>query len=883
VPNISFSYPWLLLGLTALPLLIWLVRLTPPPPRKILFPATWLIARLRPTESVSAKSPWWLLLLRGLLAISLIVAAARPVLNGSGPLSGDGPLFLVVDNGWVSAENWSARQDLATDLLRRAGQANRPAALLPTALKSGTATGFRRAGETAKIAAALTPAPWSTARNTALDQWNKLTGSMPKIAPQVIWLSNGIAGEDDNLFIERLRRIGRLTVVMPDPDALPVILGDITEEDGRIEVTARRLTEENEATIFLTAKDRLDRVLARNSAPFAAGETETLVTFDLPIEHRNRLARMTTQSPRTAAEIVLFDDSARRHPVGLVETDLNRSLRPLLGQHYYLERALTPTAEVGRGAVETLLKRDRAVMILTDPPALSPQDQKRLKDWTAAGGMIIRFAGPNLSTAKDGLVPVPLRQGDRAMGGALSWRDPPGIAPFGPDSPFHGLEIPTDIKISRQVLADPNRMGEAEIWARLADGTPLITAARKDKGWLVLIHVTSTTDWSNLPLSGLFVDLLDRLVRLSQGAAQAEPQERLAPERLLSADGILHSADGKGQAIPAGTWEETEATADHPPGFYKGPEGAYALNLQTAIPEYRSLELPFQVEKTDYDAAPEKDLSGWLWGLALVLLALDGLVSLKLRGGLARSAVMALLLLTLTTPELHAEDTFALEATRQTRIAYMLTGDTQTDAISRNGLEALTRILSARSAAELGAPMGLDPERHDPVFFPLIYWPVTGHQPDLSDNARQRIDRYLANGGTILFDRLDGGAEKLEQMGEWLRLPPMNVIPDDHVLTRTFYLIDRFPGRWTGEPLWIAGQDAGQGDGVSPALVGGHDWAAAWATDENQRPLFALAPGGERQRENAYRFGVNLMIYVLTGNYKRDQVHLPIIMERLQR
>jgi len=883
VPDIAFSYPWLLLGLTALPLLIWLIRLTPPPPRKVFFPATWLIARLRPTESVSAKSPWWLLLLRGLLATSLIIAAARPVLNGSGPLSGDEPLLLVIDNGWVSAENWSARQELATGLLRRAAQANWPAALLPTALKSGAPTGFRRAGETAQIAATLTPAPWPVARNTALDQWKKQSGAMPKTVPRVIWLSNGIAGEDDERFTERLRHIGRLTVVTPNPDRMPMILADISEENGRIEATVQRLTEKNETTVFLTAKDRLGRVLARNSAPFAAGETETLVTFDLPIEHRNRLARITTQSPRTAAEIILFDDSAQRHPVGLVDTAPNRSLRPLLGQHYYIERALAPTAEVDRGTVETLMGRDRAVMILTDPSALSPQDEKRLSEWTLAGGMTVRFAGPNLSTAKDGLLPVPLRQGNRAMGGALSWRNPPGIAPFGPDSPFDGLEIPADIRISRQVLADPNRMGTAEVWARLADGTPLITASRKNKGWLVLIHVTSTTDWSNLPLSGLFVDLLDRLVRLSQGTAQAEPQGRLVPERLLSAEGVLHSADGTRQAIAAGAWEETEASADHPPGFYKAPEGAYALNLQTAIPGYRSLELPFELETAGYDAAPEKDLSGWLWGLALILLALDGLVSLKLRGGLARGAAMVLVLLTLTAPDLHAEDTFALEATRQTRIAYMLTGDAQTDAISRNGLETLTRVLSARSAAELGAPMGLDPERHDPVFFPLVYWPVGDHQRDLSDTARQRINRYLRNGGTILFDRLDGGAEKLEQMGEWLRLPPMNVIPEDHVLTRTFYLIDQFPGRWTGETFWVAGPDAGQGDGVSPALVGSHDWAAAWATDENQRPLFALAPGGERQRENAYRFGINLVIYVLTGNYKRDQVHLPIIMERLQR
>ena len=68
---------------------------------------------------------------------------------------------------------------------------------------------------------------------------------------------------------------------------------------------------------------------------------------------------------------------------------------------------------------------------------------------------------------------------------------------------------------------------------------------------------------------------------------------------------------------------------------------------------------------------------------------------------------------------------------------------------------------------------------------------------------------------------------------------------------------------------------------MSSIIVGSHDWAAAWAIDDARKPMLPVVPGGERQREMAYRFGINLLMYVLTGNYKADQVHLPAILERL--
>ena len=108
-----------------------------------------------------------------------------------------------------------------------------------------------------------------------------------------------------------------------------------------------------------------------------------------------------------------------------------------------------------------------------------------------------------------------------------------------------------------------------------------------------------------------------------------------------------------------------------------------------------------------------------------------------------------------------------------------------------------------------------------------------------------------------------------------LNVPPLTLAPDDHVLTRSFYLLDSFPGRYDTKNLWVEEQTAIGRDGVSSVLVGGNDWAAMWAEGAPDRPTLT--------QEMSYRFGVNLMMYALTGNYKADQVHLPHILERIGR
>jgi len=259
-----------------------------------------------------------------------------------------------------------------------------------------------------------------------------------------------------------------------------------------------------------------------------------------------------------------------------------------------------------------------------------------------------------------------------------------------------------------------------------------------------------------------------------------------------------------------------------------------------------------------------------------------------------RLAVLILLALLRIPSAARADDAFVVQATSELRLAYVQTGDPQTDGLSRAGLIGLTATLNRRTAVETAEPLAVDLERDELIFFPLLYWPVSSAQPAPSPAAVERINRYLDTGGTILFDTGDandqtpgptGGATssaaRLRRLVAGVKMPPLVPIPPDHVLTKSFYLLHDFPGRWNVGTIWVEPVEDRVNDGVSSVIVGANDWAGAWAIDGQGRPAFAVVPGGEPQREMAMRFGINLVMYVLTGNYKSDQVHVPAILERL--
>ncbi len=509
----------------------------------------------------------------------------------------------------------------------------------------------------------------------------------------------------------------------------------------------------------------------------------------------------------------------------------------------------------------------------------------------------------------------------------MSWTRPAALAPFEAGSPFAGLRVPDDVLISRQVLAQPSLDLGAKTWARLADGTPLVTAERRGQGRLALVHTAADTDWSNLPLSGLFVEMLRRVVGLSHGVTGGGAKYSLPPLQTLDGFGRLQTPPAIAEPISGEALQRTPIGPTHPPGFYGNDSARIALNLSPALTKLAAVEeLPAGVRRSFYSKTRERDLRPWLLAAALLIAIADMWISLILRGllpdpwpsrgpgggsgaragrGGAASTAAALIFavfITLHPAAANAQagsspDGFALEATLKTRLAYVETGDPELDATSLAGLTGLSEALMRRTSVEPAKPMAVNVETDELSFFPLIYWPVSVRQSWLSRGVREKLNRYLRHGGTILFDTRDQrlgtlitpgnfapggpGGRNLRQILSGLEIPPLIPAPQNHILTKAFYLIQDFPGRWAGGTVWVVKASDYLNDGVSSIIIGANDWAGAWAVNEIGQPLFPVVPGGERQREMALRFGVNLVMYALTGNYKADQVHVPAILERL--
>ena len=256
----------------------------------------------------------------------------------------------------------------------------------------------------------------------------------------------------------------------------------------------------------------------------------------------------------------------------------------------------------------------------------------------------------------------------------------------------------------------------------------------------------------------------------------------------------------------------------------------------------------------------------------------------------------------------ESSDDFAMKAVSQTRLAYVVTGNADVDGIVKAGLSGLTLFLAQRTALEAGDPVGIDPAHDELAFFPLIYWPVVPGAPKPPQDALNRIDAYMKQGGTVIFDTRDAveappgdnGASQtpamqaLRDILSALDVPELEPVPREHVLTKTFYLLRDFPGRFTTGQTWVetlprededeqqqASRPARGGDGVSPIIITSNDLAGAWAIRPDGQPMLPLVPGEPKQREFAFRAGVNIVMYTLTGNYKADQVHAPALIERL--
>lgn len=897
-----FATPLALIALIGLPLLWFVLRATPPQPKLQVLPSFALFEDMGMKEETPDDTPWWIIALRLLIVTLAIIGLATPIWSPKAKETGaDGnrDVLLVIDNGWTAAPNWSASQSAALGTLAGLDR-DRAVFVLPTTGTDFTEALANRLSPQAARAQvqALRPNGWQPDYTVLASALEEFTASNFK----TVWISDGQNSEGLEALTSELARIGPVDVV-PLTEAPLISISALSTTSRGPALSLIRSDDAGNANVTISAYDESGRAIASARGQFEDGSVITQIAFEVPEAIQSAINWFTLSGGASAAGVWQWEGADRVRRVGLLSEGQN--LQPLLSDTYYVRKALAPFANIIEGTLSELLEDDLNVIILTDVGQLAQSDEDALLEWIENGGVLVRFAGPRLAAQADTLLPVRLRRASRALDSALSWDTPQALNSFSDTGPFANLSIDRDVLIRRQVLAQPDPELSSRTWARLADGTPLVTSEIIGDGRLTLFHVTAGPEWSDLPLAGVFVEMLRRATLPARDIAQTgvQPNTSLAPQRWLNGYGDFISPPPTAEPIQVTDAIDLKPTAQHPAGLYKGSAVTLTMNAGAGWEPDPVSRWPsgFSV-RTAADQAVKK-LSGWFLGVAGVLLLSDLLISLflasRLRFGPASGALLIGAMaggLMLTAPESHAQDDArdqtAMEAALSLRFGYILTDDGATNRKAEAGLRGLSIMLYRRTTVEPQQPVGLNLGDAPLAIYPFILIAMPPDGITLDETERAALGQYLRNGGALLIDTGTGGTgqrmasdERLALLLEGLDIPPLVPAHDDHVLTRSFYLLKAFTGRFADRPIWIESGansegDERRGDGISSIFITDADMASAWALDENGRPLFSV-DGGQRNREQAFRTGINIVMYVLTGNYKEDQVHLPSLLERL--
>lgn len=640
---LGFLTPWILTALVTLPVLWLILRAMPPAPKLVRFPGVRLLAGLRDAHPVARHTPWWLLLLRVLAIAALILAFAGPVWKPVPDAQGQGPLLIVMDAGWAAAPDWPQRQTRALRALERATGAGQPAALLVADGQAEGALPFLPAPEIAARLRAQVPMPWETRYPQKLDE---TLAEAPASGLGVLWLADGLDHPGRGALLSALSARGAVTVVTPDSArlSLELVAGDHPA------LRLRRAGAGDPPDVVALGLDpqgaprELARLRAEDEPATESGISAYLLPIDLPSELRNRITRFEIAGQRSAGGVVLADDNLRRRKVALVGNDRASEGQRLLSPLHYLRRALAPSTDLIEGGLGDVLQASPDVIVLVDQLGLPESDA--LAAWVDQGGLLVRFAGPRMAASErlreEPLLPVMLREGGRDIGGALSWGEPRALAPFPAGGPFAGLSAPADATVRAQLLAEPSPELSQRVLAQLGDGTPLVTRAPLGQGQVVLFHTTANAEWSNLAISGLFVQMLQRLVQTARASADQpavtdDPETEVfwTPQQVLDGFGRVSEPT---DAVPVAAADFAKGPAPGAPaGLYLAGERVAALNAggAMAVADWPGARIESAAQ------VPGRDLRGWLIALAALLFALDALGSAWLARGAAPGRRMA--------------------------------------------------------------------------------------------------------------------------------------------------------------------------------------------------------------------------------------------------
>ena len=916
-----FAQPLALLFAATLPLLWLLFKLLPMKPRRVVFPAMVLFDRKKVDSPAPKDIPLWLKILRLLLVLCFILALAKPIYDPVRNAVSFKPTLILIDNSWSAAVGWQDRiETVERRLSAFVNLVNVPITIVTTAPDADTGKPVfgkdLSPDEAKKLVQSLKPEPW------AVDYEATSYVIHPYLLEQrhewnILWFSDGTAGKAQERLLESLSGFGDVTLYDDTRMNEGLVIQGVTVEGSLLTVTLQRRYDALLSSHKLVVLSNLGDAIVQKDFVIDRGHKTKAIEFSLPEDVISQIAQVRI-TPDAHAGTVWYVDKSWNIPRVGIWTDRSYSQKQdYLNDVFYIAQSLSLSAKVQTGSLQDLIDADNMSMIvLPDSTTPTNKEYEWLEQWINAGGSLVRFAGPNLAEERAVLLPVEIYGGGRSFGGAMTWDSPAKVGGIANSSPFAHTDVPQSFTVRQQVLARPSIDLNDKRWIWIEDQTPLVTHTKMGRGHSILIHTSADTSWSDLVISDFFPEMMSSLAQFSRGFSQRKDGDLiLTPYKVFNGYGQLQSPGFMAETIKSNALEERAYAPNMPPGFYRSKQAdrssfgvAYNLGENKNIRESfaHQIDADFYDQTRAYNEKSYQDLSRLFFALTVILLVLDALFTASLVYGrkvfgLRAASVFALgvgLSLSLYSFPSFADESAGEVIVNRINLGYVITGDSARDQTSQKGLDRLGDVLRRRTTVEFHEAVGVRLGQDDLSEYPLLYWPMTPGQPKLIEEQSEAVQYYLDHGGMVLFDTRDGqfsetgsslGQDTLRRVMQDIRVGSLAEIPNDHVLKRSYYLIEQFPGLYEGHPLWIENVGEADYDGVPSVIIGSHDWASAWANAAPtgfsiQRNLNnSLSSSNRAQTEQAVRFGVNLVMMSLTGNYKKDQVHVKYILERFGR
>ncbi len=917
--SLNFLYPALLWTALALPILWFVFKTIPPHPRLIKLPTARFLKDIETEDSQKDDIPWWLKALRILMMAMIILAAAAPFLAPKTDITIDGEaLGIVFDNSWAAAPQLENQKDKALSLILRAEQKGKNIVLIeaiPEHKNLSPITIVTPADARNRVKH-IHAYPWEADHSALLEalkaQQEKLTQ-----AKTYHWLGHGYNDGDIEVVSDYIAEKGKVIYYKPEDKKIARTLKSALNKDGRdsykfMQFDGFYYNDQSDFKLYL--KDRFSTVLSFIGLDDILNNTnEDITTLWNSIDNDDDAVPSYMQLGifKHAGAVYYLPAEILKQKVGVLSAHdaVDNEESPLIQSIYYISKAVEGKAPYSIDPLDKLLDWGAKLIIVPEDFVLSQKDIQRLDKWVNDGGTLLRFPPSKQGHGEtiDTLIPIELLAEERSIAGRLDWQEPLTLAKIPEDSPLAGIPLDKSLEIKRQVLATPSAKDHAQIWAVASDGTPIISARAQGHGLIILIHTQAKPGWSNMPITGFFVNVLHRIVDISSGARmqiskttdiENPESQSFAPYKLINASGELVAPDQTQAELTIQDIRSKPLSYDFRPGIYHSNNAEYIINLGDKLGPLRLVSAK-DIKGTIEGYSTEVNINLQIYFLlaALFLFFCEWLSSALLSGARyklhfvprfkASILLCALLIGLLTAAPAWAQSRDDAERANSLNLAYVETANPIVNAMAQKGLQYVANAIMQRTALQNVRVTPVNISNDDLAFYPLLYWPI--ESTPLGDKAYAKLNDYMNTGGMLFVDIRNGRKlsqsfyaqnQPLSLLSEKLFIPLLKPLPEEHVLRKSYYLLStaNIAGRYDGGDIWL---DLGDNSGstaiednqhVAAFIIGANDWISLWA--DESADIY--------KREKALRFGINLVMYALTGTYKQDQVHTKAILERLE-